>query len=61
MVEIQFGVPIKTIRTDNGYEFSSQEYTTMLTNKGIIYKKKKNLIPYTPQQNGIVSKAQTHS
>lgn len=45
MVEQQFNTNIKTIRTDNGLEFTSQETTSFLQSKGIIHQR---TYPYTP-------------
>ena len=51
MVENQFNTTIKTIRSDNGLEFTSNESTLFFQAKEIIHQKS---CPYTPQQNEVV-------
>lgn len=53
MVENQFQTSIKTIRSDNGLEFTSNEAKTFYQSKGIIHQRS---CPYTPQQNGVVER-----
>ena len=53
MVENQFNTTVKTIRSDNGLEFTSNETTLFFQSKGIIHQKS---CPYTPQQNGVVER-----
>ena len=53
MVENQFSTTVKTIRLDNGLEFTSNETTLFFQSKGIIHQKS---CPYTPQQNGVVER-----
>ena len=53
MVENQFSTTVKTIRSDNGLEFTSNETTLFFQSKGIIHQKS---CPYTPQQNGVVER-----
>ncbi|KAA5569784.1 transposase family protein, partial [Acinetobacter baumannii] len=50
MVENQKGTKIKTLRTDNGGEFSSDMMENYLIDSGIIHQKTN---PYTPEQNGL--------
>lgn len=51
MVENQFKITVKSIRTDNGMEFTSHESTLFFQSKGILHQKS---CPYTPQQNGVL-------
>lgn len=51
MVQNQFGITIKVLRTDQGGEFMSSKFNQMLDNYGILHQKS---CVYTPQQNGIV-------
>ncbi|XP_021596606.1 uncharacterized protein LOC110603210 [Manihot esculenta] len=55
--ENQFDTVIKVIRTDNGKEFLSHNYRSLLMNKGIIHQRS---CPYTPQQNGVVERKHRH-
>ncbi|XP_019260646.1 PREDICTED: uncharacterized protein LOC109238613 [Nicotiana attenuata] len=57
MIENQFNTSIKTIRSDNGLEFTSPEALSFYQSKGIIHQK---TCPYTPQQNGVVEKKHTY-
>jgi transposase InsO family protein len=51
--EKKIGLPIKSVRTDNGGEFTSNEYEEFLQTNGIQHHKS---TPYTPQQNGVVER-----
>ncbi|KAL0361708.1 UNVERIFIED_CONTAM: Retrovirus-related Pol polyprotein from transposon RE1 [Sesamum radiatum] len=53
----QFGKTIKAIRSDNGSEFLSFRFQTILQTHGIIHKKS---CVYTPQQNGVVEHKHKH-
>ncbi|XP_019250922.1 PREDICTED: uncharacterized protein LOC109229827 [Nicotiana attenuata] len=53
MVQNQFGIVIKVIRSDNGSEFFNAQCSELLTGLGIIHQ---SSCPYTPQQNGIVER-----
>ncbi|CAA0839906.1 cysteine-rich RLK (RECEPTOR-like protein kinase) 8 [Striga hermonthica] len=53
MVEVQFGVKVNQIRTDNGGEFVNKEMEMLLKDNGIIHQR---TCPYTPQQNGVVER-----
>ena len=53
LIENQFHTKLKTIRSDNGLEFSSTEATCFFQEKGIVHQKS---CPYTPQQNGVVER-----
>lgn len=50
LVENQTGNRIKTLRTDNGGEFCSQQMETYLRTEGIVHQTSN---PYTPEQNGL--------
>ena len=49
-VEKQTGAEIKTLRTDNGGEYTSREFENFLSSNGIKHEK---TVPKTPEQNGI--------
>jgi transposase InsO family protein len=53
MVESQSGKSIKTLRIDNGGEFTKKEFTAYLSKNGIQHQ---NIVPYTPQQKGVVER-----
>ncbi|CAA0809346.1 Uncharacterized mitochondrial protein AtMg00710, partial [Striga hermonthica] len=53
MVEVQFGVKVKQIRTDNGGEFVNKEMEMLLKDNGIVHQR---TCPYTPQQNSVVER-----
>ncbi|XP_019226597.1 PREDICTED: uncharacterized protein LOC109208047 [Nicotiana attenuata] len=53
MVQNQYGIVIKMIRSDNGSEFFNAQCSELLTGLGIIHQSSR---PYTPQQNGIVER-----
>jgi Reverse transcriptase (RNA-dependent DNA polymerase)/gag-polypeptide of LTR copia-type/Integrase core domain/Zinc knuckle len=53
-VEKLHGRPIKTLRTDNGGEYTSTAFTSYLKQHGIHHQL---TIPHTPQQNGICERA----
>jgi len=53
LVENEVKEKIGTLRTDNGGEFTSNEFKTYCTNNGI----RRHLTNvYTPQQNGVVER-----
>ncbi|GKA03611.1 retrovirus-related pol polyprotein from transposon TNT 1-94, partial [Tanacetum coccineum] len=47
----------KFIRTDNGTEVINRSCTALFKTKGILHQK---LMPYTPQQNGVVERKHRH-
>ena len=49
-VENQLGKKIKILRTDNGGEYTSNEFAQYLKNEGI--DRHEYTIPKTPEQNG---------
>ena len=53
MVEAEKGVKMKSIRSDRGGEFTSDEFKELCDKSGI---KKQLTAPYTPQQNGVVER-----
>lgn len=57
MVSVQFGKQVKMIRTDNGAEFFSKEFTDFLLHCGIGHQ---SSCPHTPQQNGLVERIHRH-
>lgn len=44
---------IKTLRSDNGGEFCSNEFESFLSKHGIVHKKTN---PHTPEQNGVIER-----
>ncbi|OAJ40995.1 hypothetical protein BDEG_24661 [Batrachochytrium dendrobatidis JEL423] len=50
LMETGTGIPVRHIRSDNGGEFLSQEFTAFLKEKGIEHQ---TTAPYTPQHNGV--------
>lgn len=53
LVETQTDRKIKTLRTDNGGEYCSKEYSQFLGKYGIRHQ---TTAPYTPQQNGLAER-----
>ena len=53
LVEKTSGRQIKTLRSDNGGEYTSSEFTSYLTKEGI---KHELTTPHTPQQNGVAER-----
>ena len=53
MAEAEKGVKIKSIRSDRGGEFTSDEFRKLCDESGI---RKQLTAPYTPQQNGVVER-----
>jgi transposase InsO family protein len=53
-VENKIGHKIKVLRSDNGGEFVSKKFDTFLTKCGI---QQQTNTPYSPQQNGVVERA----
>ena len=53
MAEAEKGVKIKSIRSDRGGEFTSDDFKELCDKSGI---KKQLTAPYTPQQNGVVER-----
>jgi transposase InsO family protein len=49
MVENQIGNKSKVLRSDNGGEYTSNEFKNFFNKKWI---KRETLLPYKPQQNG---------
>ena len=57
MVLTQFKTRVMTIHSDNGGEFLSTHFKTLLHSYGIIHHRS---CPYSPQQNGVVECKQRH-
>lgn len=53
LIENQFNIRIKIIRSDNGLEFTNTKANLFFQSKGIVHQR---TCPYTPQQNGIVER-----
>jgi hypothetical protein len=53
LIENQTGKHIRTLRTDNGGEFESHQFDDFCKKVGI---KRQLVVPYNPQQNGIVER-----
>ena len=53
-VENRFGTKIKKLRSDNGGEYISNEFTRFLNEHGIAHD---TTNPYSPQQNGVAERA----
>ena len=51
--EKQTGKTVKILRSDNGGEYSSNEFQDYLKEEGIIHQ---TTVPYTPQQNGVAER-----
>lgn len=58
MVHVQFIKQVKMIRTDNGAEFFSKEFSDFLVEHDIVHQ---SSCPHTPQQNGVVKRRHIHS
>ena len=52
-MENQIGKKIQVLRTDNGGEYTSNEFLEYCSLEGI---KKEHTMPHTPQQNGVVER-----
>jgi transposase InsO family protein len=53
MGENEYGKSIKTLRTDDGVEFTKKEFTAYLSEHGIQHQ---NIFPYTPQPNRVAER-----
>ena len=53
LVENQTGKKIWVLRTDNGGEYTSNEFMEYCSTEGI---KKEHTLPHTPQQNGVAER-----
>ena len=53
LVENQTGKKIQVLRTDNGGEYTSNEFMEYCSAEGI---KKEHTMPHTPQQNGVAER-----
>lgn len=52
-VELEKGLSLKTLRTDNGLEFLSEEFNKFCRDKGM---RRHRSVPGNPQQNGVVER-----
>ena len=52
-VEKSFGKELKTLRTDNGGEYTSREFASYLKEEGIRHE---TTVPKTPEQNGVAER-----
>ena len=57
MVNTQFSLPVKTIRSDNGGEYLNSELLQFFHTKGILHE---TTCPHTPQQNGVAEHKNRH-
>jgi transposase InsO family protein len=57
MIHTQFSLPINTIRTDCGGEFTSNQFNQFCVSKGMIHQVS---CPHTPQQNGVAERKHKH-
>lgn len=53
LVERQAGIKLKTLRTDRGGEFMSNEFMAYCESQGI---RRQYTAPHSPQQNGVVER-----
>jgi transposase InsO family protein len=53
LMEKQTGRKIKVLRSDNGGEYTSNDFKSFCTHAGI---KREQTIPHNPQQNGVVER-----
>jgi len=56
-VQNQFGKNIKRIRFDNGREYVNQEFSKLLSHKGVVHEL---TCVNTPQQSGLAEKKNCH-
>jgi len=52
--ENQSGKKLKALRSDNGREYLTKAFQSILTENGI---KRQLTVPHTPQQNGVAERA----
>ena len=57
MINTQFSLPIKILRTNCGGEFTSTDFNQFFANNGILHQLS---YPHTPQQNGVVERKHRH-
>ena len=56
-IRTQFGLSIRTLRSDNAREYLSQQFQTFMSSNGILHQ---TSCPHTPQQNGIAERKNRH-
>uniref|UniRef100_A0A2N9ISB5 Integrase catalytic domain-containing protein n=1 Tax=Fagus sylvatica TaxID=28930 RepID=A0A2N9ISB5_FAGSY len=57
MINTQFSLPIKILRTNCGGEFTSTDFNQFCANNGILHQLS---CPHTPQQNGVAERKHRH-
>ncbi|XP_049358902.1 uncharacterized protein LOC125823596 [Solanum verrucosum] len=57
LIKNQFGLPVKTLRSDNGSEFFNSSVNNLLASQGIIHQ---SSCAYSSQQNGKVERKHRH-
>lgn len=57
LIQNQFGVCVKIVRSDNETEFFNAKCNKLLSSLGILHQ---SSCPYTPQQNGMVERKHGH-
>ena len=56
-IKTQFGVSIRTLRSDNGREYLSSPFKQFMASHGILHQ---TSCAYTPQQNGVAERKNRH-
>ena len=56
-IRTQFGLSIRTLRSNNARENLSQQFQTFMSSNGILHQ---TSYPHTPQQNGIAERKNRH-
>jgi len=57
MINTQFGLKVKVLRTDNGTKFLNSKCKELFSSLGIVHQ---TSCSYTPQQNGVVERKHRH-
>ena len=57
MIETQFHIKVKSIRSDNGTELIKEQCLNLFAHKGILHQRS---VPHVPQQNGRVERKHKH-
>lgn len=57
MINTQFGMKVKVLRSDNGTEFMNSKCNELFASLGIVHQ---SSCAYTPQQNGVVERKHRH-
>jgi len=56
-IQTQFGISIKILRSDNGWEYLSNSFKQFMTSRDILYQ---TSCAYTPQQHEVVERKNKH-